>query len=97
MAIYEHYVVTLKAEIEYRRNNKEPFTISELWFFLYSIGKGLIELMEVQERFGGMAKMEVNPENVLLNEYGFMKLIGYCSTPYDLTKAPAYQGTPCLI
>ena len=55
---------------------------------MYALYKGINELMEVQDKYRSIAKMEIYPEYVLLNDYGFIKMIGYCSTP---TTSPGHQ------
>ena len=55
---------------------------------MYALYKGITELIEVQDKYRNTAKIKINPESVLLNDYDFIKMTGYCSTP---TTSPGYQ------
>jgi NADH:ubiquinone oxidoreductase subunit B-like Fe-S oxidoreductase len=47
--VYEHFVVTLKEELQMRIKTQEPFAKKELWFLLYALACGAIEMMQIRE------------------------------------------------
>lgn len=45
--LYEHFVLTLKEELQMRAKLKEKFSKSELWYFLYSLSCGALEMIKI--------------------------------------------------
>jgi hypothetical protein len=59
--IYDHYVLTLKDELKQRINNRDPFSLQELWYLLYSMVQGAQELTEIHAVFNPDQPLIINP------------------------------------
>jgi hypothetical protein len=89
--IYGHYVVTLSEEIENRSQTKNYFEMSELWFIFFALLKGSLDLLRIAE-FYKLNNATISPYSVVVDEYGYLKVVGEHSIPIQIIQKPAYLG-----
>ena len=73
---YEDYLYSLLPEIHNRREIKRPFNEQELLYLFYNLVK-VSAALEAKHRVIG----DIKPENILVNEDGYVKIICQYSWP----------------